>query len=887
MGLPSRRPMLRNGRSRPVPRVVGWALALLALVLAATPAAATPAEGDLRLADGKLGAASGRLEVYFNDTWGLVCDDKFDSRDGAVACRQLGYTSMVRYTIHNSHELHDTAVPGTPIHLSGLGCTGTESRLVDCSHPGLGRNNCARSEAVGLLCLARDGNVAATGAPSITGTLRVGSTLTADTSGIADGDGLGGAVFSYQWFAGGSHIAAATGSTLLLTRSQSNKAISVRVRFEDAQGFTEELTSASTAPVGGMLATDPVHGTVTIEGTPQVGSALRAVHEVAAEVHGGSLQYSYQWVAHVGTTDSDIAGATSAAYRLTTAELNKSITVKVSFTDVWNHHRTLTSAATATVAAAPSGTSAEGDLRLIDSISGAASGRLEVYHDNTWGTVCDDGFGTAEGTVACRQLGYRGLVRVLSRPAFVASSAGTQIWLDDVSCNGSETRLIDCGHGGFGVHDCSARDEVGLQCETNVPAAGLPTITGTVKVGQVLTAGTSGITDAEGLSGVSYAYRWWAGGRAIDGATESTLLLTRGQLGKAIQVQVRFHDDTGFQEELRSVATAPVAAATENTPATGTVTIYGNMQVGQRLRVDVTDLEDPIDYTGDPQFSYQWIASDGSTDSDIAGATDRIYRLTDAELGKSIKVRVSFTDYSGFAETFLGTRSETVAAAPPAGTPSAGDLRLVDGQSGPRSGRLEVYHDDTWGLVCDDRFGQEDAEVACRQLGHTGVYRIAGWSRPGYDFLIPELPIVIWLDNLACSGSESRLVDCPHRGFGITNCAPSEAVGLLCTGPGDSSHLPEINGTASVGETLTADVTRVEAAHANYHRLRGYELRLRWLAGGATIRGADRSTYTLTPAEAGRRIQLRVEIYSVSSGRFPHEVITSTPTSRSRVRREC
>ena len=85
----------------------------------------------------------------------------------------------------------------------------------------------------------------ATGAPVIVGTPEAGETLTADISGIADGDGLTGAVFSYQWLEGGdSAIPGATESTYTLTSADEGKTFRVRVTFTDDGGFVETLTSA-------------------------------------------------------------------------------------------------------------------------------------------------------------------------------------------------------------------------------------------------------------------------------------------------------------------------------------------------------------------------------------------------------------------------------------------------------------------------------------------------------------------------------------------------------------------------------------------------------------------------------------------------------------------
>ena len=102
--------------------------------------------------------------------------------------------------------------------------------------------------------VTRAENTPATGAPTISGTAQVGQTLTADTSGISDADGLDNVSYSYQWLADDTEIDGATGSTYTLQASDNGKAIKVRVTFTDGAGNEESLTSAATEAVvmGGL-----------------------------------------------------------------------------------------------------------------------------------------------------------------------------------------------------------------------------------------------------------------------------------------------------------------------------------------------------------------------------------------------------------------------------------------------------------------------------------------------------------------------------------------------------------------------------------------------------------------------------------------------------------
>jgi hypothetical protein len=104
---------------------------------------------------------------------------------------------------------------------------------------------------------------------------------------------------------------------------------------------------------------------------------------------------------------------------------------------------------------------------------------------------------------------------------------------------------------------------------------------------------------------------------------------------------------------------------------------------------------------------------------------------------------------------------------------------------GQVQGRLEVFHDGQWGTVCDDSFGEPDAQVACRQLGNELGYTLTSWSVVS-NSNTDDGSGTVWLDNLGCSGSESSLVDCSHAGWGATD-GHSEDVGVSCTflAPGD------------------------------------------------------------------------------------------------------
>ncbi len=107
---------------------------------------------------------------------------------------------------------------------------------------------------------------------------------------------------------------------------------------------------------------------------------------------------------------------------------------------------------------------------------------------------------------------------------------------------------------------------------------------------------------------------------------------------------------------------------------------------------------------------------------------------------------------------------------------SAGQIQLVGGAS-LTEGRVEVCNNNIWGTVCDDFFAVNEANVICRQLGYLPPGTRAA-AEPRARFGQGTGPITF--DDLACTGTEASLFDCPHRGLNIHNCLHSEDAGVTC-----------------------------------------------------------------------------------------------------------
>ena len=397
-------------------------------------------------------------------------------------------------------------------------------------------------------------NTPATGAPTITGTVRVGETLTANTTDISDSDGLTNATFTYQWLADDADITDATGSTYALVAADEGKTVKVRITFTDDAGNDESLTSAPTATV--TASNTPATGEPTITGTAQVGETLTANTTGIADSDGLiNATFTYQWLAD----DTDITDATGSTYTLAAADEEKTVKVRLSFTDDRGHQETLTSTATAAVASAPSPMTA-----TTHDVPASHDGSDSFTFELRFSEAPKDGFSYKTlRDHAFTETGYD----VTGARRLKAGKNLNWVITVEPSGNADVTMTLPV------TTDCAAQGAICTSDDRKLSSAlkftvphnwtptGAPTITGTAQVGETLTADTTGIADSDGLNNATFTYQWLAGAARITGATGSTYALAGADEGKNIKVRVSFTDDRGHQETLTSTATAAVASA--------------------------------------------------------------------------------------------------------------------------------------------------------------------------------------------------------------------------------------------------------------------------------------------------------------------------------------
>ncbi|TXI59724.1 MAG: DUF4347 domain-containing protein, partial [Limnohabitans sp.] len=747
-----------------------------------------------------------------------------------------------------------------------------------------------RNDSVTVSSLVGNVNDAPTGAPTITGALVQGQTLTASAGTLADADGLG--TLSYQWFADGVAIANANTSSLTLGQAQVGKVITVRASYTDGFGQAESVFSATTPVVANT--NDAPTGEVTIGGTATQGQTLTAANTLVDADGMGTV--TYQWLAD----GQAILGATSSSFTLGQDQVGKAISVRASYTDQLNMVESVTSSATAAVANVNdplvgsvqiSGTATQGQtLTAINNITDADGMGTLSYQWLADGVAIDgangntftlgqaqvgkpisvrvsytDGQGTPETTTS---VATSNVVNVNDAPTGAVTISGTASqgqtltaantladadgmgavsyqWLaDGVAISGATSSTLTLGQAQVGKAisvRASYSDVLGTAeaVTSSVTAAvanvndvptGSVTISGTATQGETLTAANT-LADADGMGTVSY--QWLADGQVIQGATSSTFTLGQAQVGQVISVRASYTDLLGTNESVTSSATTAVANI--NDPLQGNVQISGTAAQGQTL----TAINSLADVDGVGALSYQWLANDVA----ISGATGNTFTLGQAQVDKAISVRVSYIDGQGTAET----------------TTSVATLNVANVNDVP-TGSVTISGTATQGQTLTAANTLADAD---------------GMGTVSYQWLA---------DGVAISGATSSTftlgqaqvgkaitvvasyIDGFQRAESVASAATSNVVN---TNDAPTGAVTISGNAAAQGQVLSASNTLADVDGMG-------SVSYQWLADGVAISGAVNSTFTLGQAQVGKAITVAAS-YTDGFGRA--ESVTSSATA--------
>ena len=660
----------------------------------------------------------------------------------------------------------------------------------------------------------------------------------------------------------------------------------VQVRYT-ASGSDSSDTLTRTLNIGAPAANSPPTGLPTITGTPRVGVTLTANTSGISDADGPDpLPFTYQWNTHAGGTDTAINNATSATYLLTADEMGDQITVSVRYTDAGNTNEgPLTSVPTAAVAMM-SPLELSGTTTPLPVTPGGAP--VAIFPDLSIDTGRPNTFRLRVESAANLNSGDAvTLAAAAERRNYdisfipIASVGASQNIIVGVSTpdnddeaperwhnllrhftfqapagsGGREVRFIaeltvsDLVSGNDVVRTLTRTLNIGAPAPANSPPTGLPTITGTPRVGETLTAETGAIADANGLANATFTYQWLGNDGNLSGQTLQTLALTSLNLGTDISVRVRFTDDDGFNETLTSTEVT-VEAATTNSPPTGRPTVAGLFAQEQELTADTVNVADADGLPAASTFQYQWHTNDGTgsesgTNTPITGATMRTYTLTEDEVGLRIGVTVRYTDLGtpptdeSVTNTFLplvtGPAAPLVADAGADQVVNEGALVTLDASGSSSDAPGPLFY--VWGQ--DDNSGHEILLVnpfAAQQ------------AFPAPSGLSEDAELIFLLGVSDTSG-EIATDEVRVRVRAAASAANNPPTGRLT-----------IDGDPRSGQTLTANTSDIGDADGLPATGTAGAFTYQWFAEddttNAEIAGATDPSYLLTDAQIDARISL-------------------------------
>ncbi|XP_074738182.1 antigen WC1.1-like [Strix uralensis] len=421
--------------------------------------------GFVRLVGGD-SPCSGRVEIHDGDQWKTVCDSDFGPEAADVVCRELqcGVALPITEAAHFGEGV-------SPIWDRELQCVGNESLLVSCPKGSPRDQPCTHVNAAGVTCTQYTMFRLVNGSTLCDGRVEVQvlgtwGTLCASRWDLSDAHTLCrylGCGFAESIPRGG-HFGRGTGPVW-------------RESFH-CDGTEAHPGQCPVTTLGASLCSHENDASVICSGSASsaslrlVGGESRCDGRLEIFQHGKwGRVLDDQW----GMQEASVVcrqlrcGEAETAYNCLKHQRGTG-PVGLRRVRCTGHEANLTLCNTSLPESVPSAGIAEDvgvicwgsrQVRLVNG-PGLCAGRVEIYYQHSWGTVCDDGWDLPDATVVCRQLGCGGAVEAVGSAWFGEGSG--QIWLDGVNCSGAEAALWDCPVGSWGQHDCGHKEDAGVVC---------------------------------------------------------------------------------------------------------------------------------------------------------------------------------------------------------------------------------------------------------------------------------------------------------------------------------------------------------------------------------------------------------------------------------------